>query len=57
MQISVNPYMKSSEIAHLIGKSSRTVENYLSKLKKAHFVKRKGPKLGGYWEIVINKED
>jgi biotin operon repressor len=40
--------MSSAEqIAAEIGKSSRTVENHLQKLKEAGYIERKGPKLGG----------
>jgi ATP-dependent DNA helicase RecG len=41
----------AEQIASEIGKSSRTVENHLQKLKNAGFIERKGPKLGGYWEL------
>ena len=49
--IEVNPMFSAQQIASKIGKTSRTVENHLQKLKDAGFIERKGPKLGGYWEL------
>jgi ATP-dependent DNA helicase RecG len=45
------PDFTAEQIAAELGKTPRTVENYLAKLKKAGVVTRKGPKLGGYWEV------
>ena len=50
--IEQHPDFSSQQIAKEIGKTARTVENYLAKLKKAGIVVRKGPKLGGHWEII-----
>ena len=50
-----NPEYTSQQIAKEIGKTSRTVETYLAKLKDAGFIVRKGPKLGGHWEIIAEK--
>lgn len=47
-----HPEYSAEQIANEIGKTSRTVENYLSRLKEANIIKRFGPKLGGYWEII-----
>jgi ATP-dependent DNA helicase RecG len=47
-----HPEYTAEQIAKKINKTSRTVESYLSKLKKAKIIERKGPKLGGRWEIV-----
>jgi DNA-binding transcriptional ArsR family regulator len=47
-----HPEYSSQQIANEIGKTSRTVENYLAKLKDAGIIVRKGPKLGGRWEII-----
>ena len=47
-----NPHLTAKEISQQINKSSRTVENYISKLKEVGFIERKGAKLGGYWEIL-----
>lgn len=50
--IFANRYITALELAEKLGKSSRTVENYINKLKNAGVIERKCPKLGGYWEIV-----
>ena len=47
-----HPDFTAEQIANTLGKTSRTAENYITKMKKAGFIKRKGAKLGGYWEIV-----
>jgi ATP-dependent DNA helicase RecG len=44
--IEVNPMFSAEQIASEIGKSSRTVENHLQKLKDAGLIERKGPKFG-----------
>ncbi len=50
--IEINPMYSAEQIANKIGKTSRTIENHLQKLKdKGLIEERKGPKLGGYWEI------
>lgn len=41
----------SQQITKEINKTPRTVETYLAKLKNARIIIRRGPKLGGYWEI------
>jgi ATP-dependent DNA helicase RecG len=46
-----NKYIKTAEIAAQVGKSTRTIEKYIDKLKNAGIILRKGPKLGGYWDI------
>ncbi|MCK4956906.1 MAG: winged helix-turn-helix transcriptional regulator [Candidatus Cloacimonetes bacterium] len=50
--ISKNPDYTAEQIGKEINKTSRTVENYLQKLKQAGIIERKGPKLGGYWEVL-----
>lgn len=50
--IAKNPEYTAREIAVEIGKTSRTVEHYISKLKAGEYIERKGPKLGGFWKIV-----
>jgi ATP-dependent DNA helicase RecG len=52
--IAKNPSYTSQQIALEIGKSARTIEKYISSLKKAGYIERKGPKLGGYWEVILN---
>lgn len=50
-----HPGFTSQQIAKEISKTSRTVETYLAKLKKAGIIVRKGPKLGGHWVITEEK--
>lgn len=50
--ISKNPELTAKQISSQINKTSRTVEKYIEKLKSAGIIRRKGPKLGGYWEIL-----
>lgn len=50
-----HPEYTSRQIAEEIGKTPRTVEIYLAKLKDAGLIARKGPKLGGHWEIIEKK--
>lgn len=51
-----NPEFSAEQIAEIIHKTPRTIENYIAKLKKAGFIKRQGAKLGGYWEIMKKNE-
>lgn len=53
--IAKHPEYTSAQIASELGKTSRTVENYIAKLKEAGIIERKGPKLGGHWEITDKK--
>ena len=48
-----NPFITAKELAKIINRTQRTIENYLNTLKDHKFIERKGPKLGGYWEILI----
>jgi predicted HTH transcriptional regulator len=50
--ISSNPYITAKEIANTMDKYSRTIEGYISKLIASGYIVRKGPKLGGYYEII-----
>ena len=47
-----HPEYTAEQIADKLDKTPRTVETYIAKLKKAGFIIRKGPKLGGYWEVI-----
>lgn len=47
-----DPSFTAEQIAEKLGKTPRTVENYTAKLKKAGFIVRRGPKLGGHWEVI-----
>lgn len=53
--IAEHPEYTSDQIASELGKTPRTIENYIAKLKKARIIERKGPNLGGYWEITDKK--
>lgn len=53
--IALHPDYTAEQIAAEIDKTARTVEKYIAKLKEAGILIRKGPKLGGYWEIVEPK--
>ncbi|NLL84405.1 MAG: winged helix-turn-helix transcriptional regulator [Lentisphaerae bacterium] len=48
-----NPDYTAAQIAVRLGKTSRTIENYIAKLKKAGYIIRRGPKLGGHWEVKV----
>ena len=50
--VSDNPSITAREVAEELNKSARTIENYISKFRKMKVIKRVGPKLGGYWEII-----
>lgn len=50
-----HPEYKSQQIAKEINKTPRTVETYLAKLKNAGIIIRRGPKLGGHWEILSSE--
>ncbi len=52
-----NKYIKALELSAILGVSSRTVENYINKLKNAGIIERKGPNLGGYWEVVEKSDE
>lgn len=47
-----NPNITTQQLSEKTEKSPRTIERSIQKLKKAGIIVRKGPKLGGYWEIV-----
>ncbi len=46
-----HPSYSAEQIAIETSKTSRTIENHLSKLKNAGIISRKGVNLGGFWEI------
>jgi ATP-dependent DNA helicase RecG len=52
-----HPEYTAEQIAKKINKTSRTVESYLSKLKQAKIIERRGAKLGEYWEIIKNNHE
>lgn len=46
-----HPEFTAEQIAEKLNKTPRTIENYMAKLKKDGVIIRRGPKLGGYWEV------
>jgi ATP-dependent DNA helicase RecG len=50
--IKENPRIKSKEIASELNKSSRMIENHIKTLREKMIINRRGPKLGGYWEVL-----
>lgn len=50
-----HPEYTAQQIAKELNKTPRTVENYIAKLKDAGIIIRRGPKLGGYWELIEEK--
>ena len=51
MQIESNSNIKINELTNILNKSTHTIENYITKIKKFDYIERKGSKLGGSWEI------
>lgn len=51
--IEKNPGYTAEQLAKLVGKSSRTIESHIAKLKKAGIIVRKGSNKVGYWEVLI----
>ena len=49
-----DPELTAEQIAQKLGKTRRTVENYIAGLKKAGVITRRGPKLGGHWEVTVD---
>lgn len=47
-----DPKSTVPEIAKAISVSTRTVNNYIRRLKETGFIRRVGPDKGGYWEVV-----
>lgn len=50
--IKMNLFVSMATMAQIIGKSSRTIEREIAKLKKSNRVKRIGSDKGGHWEII-----
>ena len=55
-QLSANPNMTLAEVAKQIGKSVTTVERTVAKLKLQGRLAFIGPKKGGRWQVIENKE-
>ncbi|MFW5937249.1 MAG: ATP-binding protein [Desulfosalsimonas sp.] len=46
-----------AEMARALGKSTRSVEMQLAKLRKAGRIRRVGPRKGGHWEILEESDE
>jgi predicted HTH transcriptional regulator len=54
IEIVANPTITIEELSLKVDKSTRTIERTIEKLKLAKILVRKGPKLGGFWEIIFD---
>ena len=54
LEIVAMPTITIEELSLKVDKSTRTIERSIEKLKLAKILVRKGPKLGGFWEIVFD---
>lgn len=52
MLITIEPYISANDIGEITGVTSRTIENYLSKLKDDNLIEREGSKKIGLWKII-----
>jgi ATP-dependent DNA helicase RecG len=50
--LKANSTITADELAELLGKSTRTVERQIKKLKDKGKIERVGPDKGGYWIII-----
>ena len=55
--ISRYPEVTAREIAEEIGKTQRTIEKYIAKLKRTGVIVRIGPNLGGHWKTFEKDEN
>jgi predicted HTH transcriptional regulator len=51
LEIVAMPTITIEELSLKVDKSTRTIERTIEKLKQVNLLVRKGPKLGGFWEI------
>ena len=51
LEIVAMPTITIEELSIKVDKSTRTIERTIEKLKQVNLLVRKGPKLGGFWEI------
>ncbi len=51
LEIVALPTITIEELSLKVDKSTRTIERTIEKLKLSNILVRKGPKLGGFWEI------
>ena len=52
MLITIEPSISANDIGEITGVTSRTIENYLSKLKDDNLIEREGSKKIGLWKII-----
>lgn len=52
MLIAVEPSISAEDIGKIMGLTSRTIENYLSKLKDDKMIEREGSRKSGHWKIL-----
>ena len=50
--ITIEPSISANEIGKIMGVTSRTIENYLSKLKDDNVIEREGSRKIGLWKII-----
>ena len=50
--ITIEPSISANEIGEITGVTSRTIENYLSKLKDDNLIEREGSRKIGLWKII-----
>ena len=50
--ILINPYVTVNELSESVGKSTRSVEMQLRKLRESNKIKRIGADRGGYWQVI-----
>ena len=57
LEIAASPTLTIEELSIKLDKSTRTIERTIEKLKLAKILDRKGPKLGGFWEIQLEDNE
>lgn len=55
MLITIDPSISANDIGEIMGVTSRTIENYLSKLKDDKVIEREGSRKIGLWKIIEQK--
>jgi ATP-dependent DNA helicase RecG len=52
MLVTIEPSISANDIGEIMGVTSRTIENYLSKLKDDKVIEREGSTKSGLWKII-----
>ena len=55
MLITIDPSISANDIGKIMGVTSRTIENYLSKLKDDRVIEREGSRKIGLWKIIAQQ--